>query len=109
MTSGLRSIATNGPLTSAFLAVLNSSTAFFCASLNLSAGIGGMRSCALTGPPIRHPATRHAKRIESPARYVERSSLRVAVVVAAADVHGRRGADAGPRDRHEHGDLQRHQ
>src|SRR5262245_28716180 len=42
----------NGPLTSAERAALNSSIAFFWASVSLSAGIGGIRSCASAGPAV---------------------------------------------------------
>src|SRR5204862_7825308 len=62
ITSGLRSIGTNGPEMSApDRAALNSSIAFFCASVNLSAGIGGMRSCAPaeTAIPITATANRN--------------------------------------------------
>src|SRR5579864_2191714 len=48
--SGLRSSATNGPNTGLPRSFVNCSTAFFCASVNLSAGISGMRSWAIAAP-----------------------------------------------------------
>src|SRR5471032_1551508 len=44
MTSGLRNSGTNGPEMSTDRASLNSAIACFCASVSLSAGIGGIRS-----------------------------------------------------------------
>src|SRR4029077_15833019 len=55
ITSGLRSSGQKGPDTSALRAAANSAIAFFCASVSLSAGIGGMRSCAVAG--IASPRT----------------------------------------------------
>src|SRR6185503_9453668 len=46
---GLRLSGTNGPNTSCLRSTRNSAAAFFCASVSLSAGIGGSRSCANAG------------------------------------------------------------
>src|SRR5262245_28368052 len=47
ITSGLRRRGINGPLSSAWRAARNSSTAFFWSAVILSEGIGGIRSWAL--------------------------------------------------------------
>src|SRR5580765_7926205 len=46
---GLRLSGTNGPKTACFRSTRNSAAAFFCASVSLSAAIGGSRSCAEAG------------------------------------------------------------
>src|SRR5258707_192701 len=46
--SGTRSRTENGPVGVELRAAMKSAAAFFCASVILSAGMGGMRSCAQT-------------------------------------------------------------
>src|SRR5436309_7539523 len=65
MTSGLRRSGTNGPLISVPRVATNSATAFFWASVILSAGIGGIRSCA---PAPRQGATSTASTTNRNAR-----------------------------------------
>src|SRR5689334_7324069 len=70
---------------SAERAALKSSIAFFCASVSRSAGIGGMRSCAVTTSALRRQRT-HSVQSVAPTCSLPQRQLLHAPVNQLADV-----------------------